>query len=115
MHRTHARLAAALTIAFALSLPAAAGAEVQILTSEDPGRPFTVIESYPAIVYQQFQDFSLKGDPLQNAVVEGLKKMRVVAERHDADAVIGTRIEFANRTSKDEGRVLVYGTLVRFD
>jgi len=108
------RIALALAVLCSLFIAVPVSAGVTIITGEDLGRPYQIIESYPAVIYQQFADFSIKGDPLQNAVVKGLKKLRIVAEQHGADAVIGTRIEFANRTSKDEGRVLLYGTLVKF-
>lgn len=40
--------------------------------------------------------------------------MEELAKKAEADALIGFDIDFANRTQKDEGRVVLCGTLVRF-
>ena len=63
--------------------------------------------------YQEFGVLTLK-DALESAINKGLKKFKEKAVEMGGDAVIGLRFLFANRTQKDEGRVLVYGTVIRF-
>lgn len=63
--------------------------------------------------YQEFGALTLR-DPLLSAVNTGLKKFKEKAAKMGGDAVIGLRFLFSNRTQKDEGRVLVYGTVIRF-
>jgi hypothetical protein len=63
--------------------------------------------------YQEFASFGLK-DPLLGAIKKGTEEFEKKAAEAGADAVVGIRYEFANRTEKDEGRLLIYGTMVKF-
>jgi hypothetical protein len=63
--------------------------------------------------YQEFASFGLK-DPLLGAIKKGTEEFEKKSAEAGADAVVGIRYEFANRTEKDEGRLLIYGTVVKF-
>ncbi|MFX1514250.1 MAG: SH3 domain-containing protein [Promethearchaeota archaeon] len=63
--------------------------------------------------YQEFGALSLR-DPLVGAIDSGMKKFKEKAIKMGGDAVVGLRYEFENRTQKDEGRLLIYGTVIRF-
>ena len=53
-------------------------------------------------------------DPLEGAIKEGMKRFEKKVIEMGGDAVVGLRYNFANRTVKDEGRLLIYGTVVKF-
>lgn len=53
-------------------------------------------------------------DPLEGAIKEGMKRFEKKVIGMGGDAVVGLRYNFANRTVKDEGRLLIYGTVVKF-
>jgi len=89
--------------------------EVLVTTVENLGRPYRIIEGYPAIVHQKIERFAVKADPSERAIVFALEKLRTIGQHHGADAVVGTRIGFSPRGSHDDGEVLAYGTLVRFE
>jgi uncharacterized protein YbjQ (UPF0145 family) len=63
--------------------------------------------------YQEFGTFTLR-DPLEGAIKKGTEEFEKKAAKMGGDAVIGLRYEFANRTEKDEGRLLIYGTVIKF-
>jgi hypothetical protein len=81
-------------------------------TTENIGRPYTVIDG--ACVYSQASGFSMKGDPIEASIAKAFEKIEVIAKKAGADALVGFDIDFANRTQKDEGRVVLCGTLVKF-
>jgi len=83
-----------------------------IVTTCDLSRPYDVIEAVAS--YQEFKAFSFKGDPLVHALKAANAQLEAAARTAGANAVIGLRIDFENRTEKDEGRLLAYGTIVRF-
>ena len=62
--------------------------------------------------YQQFGRFGFK-DPLEGALKKGMEKFEESVKEAGGDAVVGLRYNFANRTQKDEGRLLIYGTVVK--
>jgi len=63
--------------------------------------------------YQEFASLSLR-DPLVGALKKGMKEFEKKVIKMRGDAVVGLRYNFANRTQKDEGRLLIYGTVVKF-
>jgi len=63
--------------------------------------------------YQEFGTLTIK-DPLERAIEKGMKKFEKRVIDKGGDAVVGLRFNFASRTSKDEGRLLIYGTVVKF-
>ena len=63
--------------------------------------------------YQEFGTMTLL-DPLENAINKGVKNFEKKVIQLGGDAVVGFRFEFANRTQKDEGRLLIYGTVIKF-
>lgn len=63
--------------------------------------------------YQEFGALTLR-DPLEGAIKKGMQNFEKKIIQLGGDAVIGLRFEFANRTQKDEGRLLIYGTVVKF-
>lgn len=63
--------------------------------------------------YQEFGVLTLR-DPLEGAIKSGMGQFEKKAIKMGGDAVVGLRYNFANRTQKDEGRLLIYGTVVRF-
>jgi len=63
--------------------------------------------------YQEFGSLTIK-DPLERAIEKGMKKFEKRVIERGGDAVVGLRFNFASRTSKDEGRLLIYGTVVKF-
>lgn len=87
-------------------------AELLTTTTENVGKPYDVLDA--ACVYQQFESFSFSGDPLPNAVNKAFEQVSKIAEKQGADAFVKFDVDFGNRTSKDEGRVLLCGTLVKF-
>ena len=62
--------------------------------------------------YQEFAAFGFK-DPLVGALNKGMEKFQENVIQAGGDAVVGLRYNFANRTQKDEGRLLIYGTAVK--
>lgn len=94
-------------------LSSSASADLLTSTTEDIGRPYKVIDG--ACVYSQAKGFSFKGDPIEGSIAKAFEKMEVIAKKAGADALVGFDIDFANRTQKDEGRVVLCGTLVKFD
>ncbi len=63
--------------------------------------------------YQEFGTLTLR-DPLEGAINKGMQNFEKKIIQLGGDAVIGLRFEFANRTQKDEGRLLIYGTAIKF-
>lgn len=99
---------------FLLLLPAShpvLAAEYLVSTIENIGRPYDVIGGH--CEYSEAAGFSFKGDPIQGAITKAFTNMRAYAQQVGADALVGYDIDFANRTEKDEGRVLLCGTLVK--
>lgn len=97
---------------FLAFLSSSASAGLLTSTTEDIGQPYKVIDG--ACVYSQASGFSFKGDPIEGAIAKAFEKMEVIAKKAGADALVGFDIDFANRTQKDEGRVVLCGTLVKF-
>jgi hypothetical protein len=90
--------------------PASAG--ILAVTIENIGRPYEVIEG--KCIYQEAAGFSFKDDPIDSAVKNAFVKMEKIALTLGADAFVGFDIDFANRSQKDEGRVVLCGTFVKF-
>lgn len=85
--------------------------EVTVVTTNTvPGKTCEPVHHLPAGIYKKFAKMPFIGDPLQNAAVSGLESIAEVAKKYGANSVLNVRVEFANRTTKDEGRVLIYGT-----
>lgn len=89
-----------------------ASAELQTYTVEEIGTPYEPLKGL--CVYQEAKGFSFKTDPIEGAIQAAFEQMAVLAEELGADALVGFDIDFANRTQKDEGRVVLCGTLVKF-
>lgn len=87
-------------------------AQVLMVTIEDIGQPYTVIDGH--CFYSEAAGFSLKGDPIANAMNEAFKNVELQGTQLGANAFVGMDVDFANRTEKDEGRVVVCGTFVKF-
>jgi hypothetical protein len=67
-----------------------------------------------AAQYQEFKfSFSLR-DPLENAIKDGAKKLEKKVITAGGDAVIGLRLQFTSPMGKEEGRLLIYGTVIKF-
>lgn len=100
-----ARARAAGSVDVAAQVPASV-----IMTTGELRQDYEVLS-----VISQYQQlgFGVRGDPLEGAVRVGLEKLAEKAKVVGASAIVGLRMEFANRTEKDEGRLLLYGTLVR--
>jgi len=64
--------------------------------------------------YQELSVSLSLRDPLEGAIKEGMKRFEKKVIEMGGDAVVGLRYNFANRTVKDEGRLLIYGTVVKF-
>ena len=90
-----------------------ASAALTTYTIEDIGRPYTVLEGL--CVYQEAKGFSFKVDPIEGAIKAAFTQMETRAGEIGADALVGFDIDFANRTQKDEGRVVLCGTLVKYE
>lgn len=90
-----------------------ASAALPSFTIENLGRSYTAIEGL--CVYQEAKGFSFKTDPIEGAIQGAFTQMEARAAELGADALVGFDIDFANRTQKDEGRVVLCGTLVKFD
>ena len=90
-----------------------ASAALPTYTIENIGRPYTPLEGL--CVYQEARGFSFKVDPIDGAVKAAFAQMEARAGEIGADALVAFDIDFANRTQKDEGRVILCGTLVKFD
>jgi hypothetical protein len=101
---------------FALVLMMASGpaaAEFMAYTVENVGKPYTPVEGL--CVYEEARGFSMKLDPIEPAIIGAFEQMKARAVEIGADALVAFDIDFANRTQKDEGRVVLCGTLVKFD
>lgn len=98
------------SVALVLSL-AAHAADVIVVTVEDIGKPVEIIDG--TCVYSEAKGFSFKKDPIEGAMEVAYTLMVERAMEAGADAVIGVDVDFANRTQKDEGRVIMCGTMVR--
>lgn len=90
-----------------------ASAALNLYTIENIGRPYTPLEGL--CVYQEAKGFSFKVDPIEGAIKGAFAQMEARATEIGADALIGFDVDFANRTQKDEGRVVLCGTLVKYD
>jgi hypothetical protein len=90
-----------------------ASAEFMAYTVENVGKPYTPVEGL--CVYQEARGFSMKLDPIEAAIIGAFDQMKARAAEIGADALVAFDIDFANRTQKDEGRVVPCGTLVKFD
>lgn len=97
-------------IAFSAATQTAAG--ILATTTEDIGRPYKVIEG--TCIYSQARGMSFSSDPIEGAINKAFEKMEIKARNVGADALVEFDIDFANRTQKDEGRVVLCGTLVKF-
>jgi hypothetical protein len=92
--------------------PTAPGAGIMTVTIENVGRPYDVLDG--VCVYQQFAGFSLRGDPLPNALARAMQQIGERARAVQADALVGMDVDFDSPSEGEEGRVMVCGTLVRF-
>jgi len=64
--------------------------------------------------YQEFK-FSLNlRDPLENALKDGAEKLEKKVIKAGGDAVIGLRLQFTSPVGREEGRLLIYGTVIKF-
>ena len=54
------------------------------------------------------------GDPMAGAYNTTWKKIEEQSKKFGADAVIGVRVDIQNITRETAGRVLIYGTAVKF-
>jgi uncharacterized protein YbjQ (UPF0145 family) len=64
--------------------------------------------------YQEFKfSFNLR-DPLENAIKDGAKKLEERVIKAGGDAVIGLRLQFTSPVGREEGRLLIYGTVIKF-
>lgn len=104
-------------LAFAIFAACAAPAAAQhtgflTATVADVGRPYDVIDS--VCVYQEFPRFSLRGDPLQNALAGAFQQVQERARAAQADALVGFDVDFTSPAQGEEGRLLLCGTLVKF-
>ena len=88
-----------------------ASAALPAYTIENIGKPYEVLEG--SCVYQEAKGFSFKTDPIEGAIQGAFAQMEARAAEIGADALVGFDIDFANRTQKDEGRVVLCGTLVK--
>ena len=99
-------------LGFVMLISTQASADLLTYTIENIGRPYNVLEG--TCVYQEARGFSFKTDPIESAIQGAFGQMEARAQELGADALIGFDIDFANRTQKDEGRVVLCGTLVKF-
>jgi len=90
-----------------------ASAALGTYTTENIGQSYTPLEGL--CVYQEAKGFSFKVDPIEGAIKGAFAQMEARAAEIGADALVAFDIDFANRTEKDEGRVILCGTLVKFD
>lgn len=83
----------------------------------DPGQPFEFVHPLPIFSFRDWSDRNrpLGGlqDPLVVSVDRALTSIEEQAVMLGGNAVIGLTITFENRTEVDEGRVMVYGMVVR--
>lgn len=99
-----------LTTIYLIASSAQAG--MPAVTTESIGKPYKIIDG--ACVYSEAEKFSFSGDPIEKAVHTAFEKMDVYGKKVGADALVKFDIDFANRTQKDEGRVILCGTLVKY-
>jgi len=90
-----------------------ASAALTTYTIDNIGRPYTPLEGL--CVYQEAKGFSFKVDPMEGAIKGAFAQMETRAQEIGADALVGFDIDFGNRTQKDEGRVVLCGTLVKYE
>jgi hypothetical protein len=89
-----------------------AQAEFKAYTIEDIGRPYEALEGN--CFYSEAAGFSLKGDPIEGALNRARTKVVEYAAKIGADAMVKFDVDFANRTERDEGRVILCGTFVKY-
>lgn len=86
------------------------------VTLTDIGRPYDVIDG--ACFYGEGTGagggFSFGGDPIVKAINKTFEEAAKKGREIGADALVGYDIDFQNRTEKDESRVLLCGTFVKF-
>ena len=103
---------ALMCLTFMAFFSTSASAALLTYTIENIGKPYEALEGL--CVYQEAKGFSFKTDPIDGAIQGAFAQMATRAEEIGADALVGFDIDFANRTQKDEGRVVLCGTLVKF-
>jgi hypothetical protein len=81
-------------------------------TTENIGKPYNVLGA--RCLYQEAAGFSFSGDPIQGAMNKAIERILEEAKKYGADAVVKFDIDFASRTQKDEGRLILCGTLVKY-
>ncbi len=106
------RKLAELCVLLTIMISSSASAALSVFTIENIGRPYTPLEGL--CVYQEAKGFSFKVDPIDGAIRSAFAQMEARAEEIGADALVGFDVDFANRTQKDEGRVVLCGTLVKY-
>lgn len=82
-----------------------------LMTTMDLRYDYEIIDVL--VHYQEFGTFTLR-DPLANALSKGMQEFEKKAVKQGGEAIIGLRYQFMSRTEKDEGRLLIYGTLIKF-
>jgi len=84
-----------------------------IITTGDLTKPYEVVDIIMS--YQEFPQMSYRQDPLVSCLNAATADLRNRARKAGASAIVSLKFDFENRTEKDEGRLLAYGTLVRFN
>ena len=107
------RMFARICLTLTIMVSSSASATLSLFTIENIGRPYTPLEGL--CVYQEAKGFSFKVDPIDGAIKGAFAQMEARAEEIGADALVSFDIDFANRTQKDEGRVVLCGTLVKYE
>lgn len=84
-----------------------------VTTDTVPGKTCTLSYHLPAIAQQDFAKMSYGADPVQGAVLQALQSLTQIAVKLKANAVLSLRVQYSGRTDKDEGKVLLIGTLAQ--
>jgi len=100
--------------------PTPAEGNIVLVTTETVDRPYELVTAFPAVTMQEWGGASGVPpgggltDPGLTSVIRALEHLQSVAEKNGADAVIGVKIDFEGPVGSEEGRAIVYGTLIRF-
>lgn len=85
-----------------------ASADFLATTIENIGKPYEVIKG--VCIAEEGTVFSIG---IEKVMTKAFKEIEVVAEKAGANALVGSRVSFANGTDKGPATVVVCGTLVK--
>lgn len=94
------------------------GGDLLITSMDDPGQEFVIVDPTPAFYFNEWGGGRTAPggglrDPVTVAIDRGLVSIESETKEKGGNAILGLRIIVVNPVDGEEGRVILYGTMVR--